>query len=240
VKKPAGDGIRHGAGFPAAVLPSGGCLGAAAAGGRAATVPGGPGRPASVDLARGTNGWFARFLWATGDERLRKTGGHGTDWLGRGVVAGAGPRLGGRIPNRLGRTNPGASGWGTNIGRSVLADWRLREGRAECVALPGDSAPRSVRVLTQRLGEGPGGFVIELTFRANGNHPVAAGISVGEGTGGWAVGCGLDAKVFQGTLSPTAPVPLAGARRLRIERDRGGRRGDRPGHAVRRSGCQAE
>jgi len=98
-----------------------------------------------------------------------------------------------------------------------LADWRLREGQAECVALSGDGALRSVRVLTQRLGEGPGGFVIELTFRANGSHPVAAGISVGEGADGWSMGCGLDGKLFLGTMPTTAAASLTGVRKLRIE-----------------------
>jgi hypothetical protein len=97
-----------------------------------------------------------------------------------------------------------------------LADWRLRDGRAECVAAPDEPGHRAVRVLTQRLGEGPGGFVMELRFEAA--QPVEVGFRFGEGDGAWRVGLGRDGQVFQGT-SPVGTNGAApdGARRLRLE-----------------------
>ncbi len=97
-----------------------------------------------------------------------------------------------------------------------LSDWRLREGRAECVAGPDEPGFRVVRVLTQRLGEGPGGFVMELRFQAS--QPVEVGFRFGGGDGGWLAGQGRDGQVFLGTsLAGSQGVALPGVRRLRVE-----------------------
>jgi hypothetical protein len=99
-----------------------------------------------------------------------------------------------------------------------LADWRIRAGAAECVAGPGEPGHRAVRVLTQRLGTGPGGFVVELRFESA--EPVEAGIRFGEGAGAWSLGHGRDGTVFRGEGAPGGAgngVAPAGARVLRIE-----------------------
>ncbi|RFC45190.1 MAG: hypothetical protein DVB23_002059 [Verrucomicrobia bacterium] len=99
-----------------------------------------------------------------------------------------------------------------------LAAWRVREGGAECVAGPDETGPQLVRVLTQRLGAGPGGFVIELRFEAA--RPVETGIRFGDGESGWSVGCGRDGTVTLGREAGEARADGAvavGGRRLRIE-----------------------